>query len=199
MTKDNRTTDNNIAGIVLSGGAGMRMGGLDKGLQVYQGKALIKHVIKALAPQTSTIVVCANRNLKAYQELGFDVIEDQQATFEGPLAGISSALAFLINTQSKASHAVISSCDTPHLPDDLVMRLLENIGDHKVAAVHDGRRRQNLHCLIRRDAWQSMIDYFKAGKRTVWHCQNSLAVREVDFSDQAQSFANLNRLEDFKV
>ena len=87
MTRENRTSSKNIAGIILSGGAGTRMGGLDKGLQVYQGKALIKHVIKALAPQTSTIVVCANRNLKAYQELGLMLSKMNKA----PLKGLSLA------------------------------------------------------------------------------------------------------------
>ena len=195
MTKEQKLIDADIAGIILSGGAGSRMGGLDKGLQLYQGIPLIEHVIASLSAQTSCITLCANRNLQRYRAFGFDVVEDQRASYEGPLAGISAALTFLIKTNSTAEYVVISSCDTPNLPVNFVSHLVTNIGDRKVATVHDGERRQNLHCVIHRDAWHLLINYFEAGGRAVWRWQDSLDVTEVDFSNQAKAFANFNSTE----
>lgn len=199
MTEEEKVINSQVSGIILSGGAGSRMASLDKGLQLYHGRPLIEHVILSLSQQTSSITLSANRNLQSYTALGFDVVEDQQTDFAGPLAGICSTLTFLLNTDNTAQYAAISSCDTPRLPINFVSHLLANIGDRKVAAVHDGERRQNLHCLICRDAWQDLINYFNAGGRAIWQWQDTLGVSEVDFSDQAKSFSNYNSLEDLKV
>ena len=198
MVKTKNLANFEVVGIILSGGAGTRMGGLDKGLQIYRNKPLVEHVITALKPQTSSITLCANRHIESYKQFKLSLVQDEHDKHEGPLAGISSALKFLIRQNSSASHAVISSCDTPHLPNDFVARLLENIGNQKVAAVFDGDRRQNLHCLIARNAWQDLINYFNDGERAIWKWQNSVEVTEVDFSDQAYTFANFNKLSDLK-
>lgn len=74
--------------------------------------------------------------------------------------------------------------------------MLDKIGENSVAAAHDGARRQNLHCLIQRRAWQDVIDYFESGERAVWQWQNQHKVVEVDFSDQARAFSNINSFND---
>ena len=52
-----------ITGVVLAGGRGTRMGGVDKGLQLYNGTPLAKHAIQELRPQVGNIIINANRNL----------------------------------------------------------------------------------------------------------------------------------------
>ena len=51
-----------ISGIILAGGLGRRMGGVDKGLQVLRGKPMVQHVIERLAPQVAEILINANQN-----------------------------------------------------------------------------------------------------------------------------------------
>ena len=48
-------TQQHITGLILAGGRGMRMGGVDKGLQTLQGKPMIAHVIQRLQPQVDRI------------------------------------------------------------------------------------------------------------------------------------------------
>ena len=40
-----------ITGLVLAGGRGTRMGGIDKGLQLFRGQPLAQHALARLAPQ----------------------------------------------------------------------------------------------------------------------------------------------------
>lgn len=187
----------NTAAIILSGGAGTRLNGADKGLQLYQGKPLIEHVIATIAPQVDTTYLCANRNLARYQSFSFKVITDKQQRYEGPMSGISSALTAAV-TDSIAEQVLISSCDVPDLPNDLREKLessLVSSASIDVSIVHDGNRRQNLHCLIKRQAWQSLIDFFEDGGRAMHRWFDEVNTVDVDFSNDAELFLNINTQE----
>ena len=54
-----------IFALILAGGQGSRMGGVDKGLVQWHNKALIDHVIEKIRPQVSHIAISANRNLES--------------------------------------------------------------------------------------------------------------------------------------
>ena len=75
-----------VSGIVLAGGLGRRMGGVDKGLQPLHGKAMVEHVLARLAPQVDEIVINANQNLEIYRAFGYRVVSDEIGGFAGPLA-----------------------------------------------------------------------------------------------------------------
>lgn len=205
---------NKVVGIILAGGEGARLHGVDKGLKHHQGKPLIKHVVDRLSPQTSHLIVSANRNLESYQNLGYPVITDAaiknaehsfEGAFEGPMAGTAACLQELLTNSaltaigSDASYALLSACDTPQLPQNLSERLMTFLqqSDAMVAVAHDGQRRHNLHCLIKRQAWQALIDAYRQGARAMHRWQREIGDVEVDFSEQKNSFANLNTDNDF--
>jgi len=191
------TSDQNTAAIILSGGAGTRFNGVDKGLQRYNGKALVEHVIAIIEPQVNELYLCANRNLGDYRALGFKVHSDQQQSYQGPIAGISSALKGSI-LSSNAQQLLISSCDVPYLPSNIKERLqLSLIADSAfdVSVAHDGSRRQNLHCLIKRRVWHSLIDFFDDGGRAMYRWFDQVNTIDSDFSDDASSFLNINTVE----
>lgn len=83
----------NITGLVLAGGQGQRMGGVDKGLQPWAGQPLAQHALQRLAPQVGPLLLSANRNLPAYQALAAPlqagIVTDHAATSLGPLAGFA--------------------------------------------------------------------------------------------------------------
>ena len=64
---------NDITGLILCGGRGSRMGGVDKGLQNYQGMPLAMHALMRLTPQVGHLMINANRNLAAYESMGVPV------------------------------------------------------------------------------------------------------------------------------
>ena len=113
-------TADRVTGLILAGGRGSRMGGTDKGLQPLRGMPMAMHVLWRLAPQVIDVVINANRNLGAYEGFGRTVVPDASADFQGPLAGMLAGLPYC-----ETEWMMVVPCDTPHLPTDLVARLLE--------------------------------------------------------------------------
>ena len=107
-----------ITGVILAGGLGRRMGGVDKGLQNLNGRPLVQWVLDRLTPQVDTVLISANQNLLRYGEFGCPVVPDRIPDFSGPLAGLHAALS-----QSTSPLLATVPCDSPFLPADLVQRL----------------------------------------------------------------------------
>ena len=190
--------EHQILAIILSGGAGKRFGGADKGLQLYQGQALIQFVIDAIKPQVAEIVICINRNASEYQKLGYATVFDRNKNHQGPIAGIMAAFDFAeqSNGESTFGYALISSCDSPALPAGYVKTLLEKLQENNaaVAVVNDGERNQNLHCLISFNAWDSLRGFYDGGGRAMHRWYQEVDVVAVNFSAQAECFLNINSL-----
>ena len=113
-----------VDALLLAGGRGSRMGGVDKGLQPLNGQSLAAHAIERLHAQQGLrlghIMINANRNRDAYRALGLPVWPDALTDFPGPLAGF---LAGLDHCQSPWLLTV--PCDTPRFPLDLLERLAQ--------------------------------------------------------------------------
>ena len=174
--------------IILAGGLGRRMRGRDKGLELFNGRPLIRHVLDALTPQVSTVLISANRNLEEYSQFGFPVIEDEYPDHRGPLAGCLAAM-----NKAATGYVLSTPCDTPLLPSDLVRRLATALASGaSVAVPHDGERAQR-SIILMPTALRSDIDSFlRAGERKVGAWLNRHQVVNVDFSDIPDAFVNLN-------
>ena len=107
-----------VTGVVLAGGQGSRMGGVDKGLRPFRGKPMVQHAIERFAPQVDEVLINANRNREAYAGFGYPVIADEIEGFAGPLAGFERGLA-----HARGELVVTVPCDSPFLASDLVKRL----------------------------------------------------------------------------
>lgn len=186
-------SNHQITAIILSGGAGRRFDGADKGLVRLHGKHMIEWVIDAVRPQVDRLVISIHRNRGEYETFGWPLVVDHSKNeFEGPLAGIVAVL----RAQDKryATRYLICSCDSPQLPSDHVRKLtaaLETSGAD-VAVVHDGERQQHLHCLIECAATDSLLTYFNQGNRSMHGWLEQVQTTQVDFSTQAERFSNIN-------
>jgi len=181
----------NVSGIVLAGGLGRRMGGVDKGLQPLHGKAMVEHVLARLAPQVDEIVINANQNLERYAAFGHRVVSDHVGGFAGPLAGLHAGLAAI-------SHplAVTVPCDSPFLPTDLVSRLSEHMGANDLAVAKTGDQPHPVFALVRRSVAGNLEAFLASGGRKIDAWYASLKVVEVAFDDEADAFRNINTLEE---
>ena len=76
-----------ITALVLAGGRGSRMGGVDKGLQNFNGLPLALHTLRRLQTQGGSLIgdvmLNANRNLSAYEAFGAPVWPDTMADYAG--------------------------------------------------------------------------------------------------------------------
>jgi molybdenum cofactor guanylyltransferase len=180
-----------VSGIVLAGGLGRRMGGVDKGLQLLRGKPMIEHVLARFAPQVDEIVINANQNLDRYGSLGHRVVSDQVSGFAGPLAGLHAGLGAIAHP-----FAVTVPCDSPFLPSDLVERLKKTLGENELAVAKTGDQPHPVFALVRRSVLANLETFLRGGGRKIDAWYASLKVVEVSFDDEADAFRNINTLEE---
>ena len=181
-----------ITGLILAGGRGSRMGGVDKGLQNHHGIPLALHALLRLQPQVGELMINANRNLGAYEALGAPVWPDVLPDYPGPLAGLLAGLE-----RCETPYLVSVPCDTPNFPTDLVARLAQALqaegADIAMAAtLEDGQlRTQPVFCLLRTELMEDLVAYLQAGERKIdrWTARHRVAV--VEFEDAA-AFFNAN-------
>lgn len=181
-----------ITGLILAGGQGSRLGGVDKGLQAFEGQPLVQHALQRLAPQVGRVMISANRNLDAYQRLGMPVWPDATAGYEGPLAGFLSGLAHV-----ETPYLLTVPCDSPRFPADLTLRLWEALQDETADVVIAATQRERdiklepVFCLMKRELQASLQHYMQSGQRKIerWTAEQRRAV--VVFDD-ATAFANVN-------
>lgn len=182
-----------VTGIVLAGGRGSRMGGVDKGLQALRGRPMIEWVLERLAPQVTEIVVNANQNLEKYQSYGQRVVPDEIAGFAGPLAGLHAGL-------KAAAHPLVITvpCDSPFLPSDLVSRLQKSLGKNHLAVAKTGDQPHPVFALMKREVRESLEAFLAAGGRKIDAWYAALKVVEVSFDDEADAFRNINTIEELR-
>lgn len=130
-----------VAGMVLAGGLGRRLGG-DKPLALLAGTPLAGHVLARLRGQTSPIAVNANGDPGRLSALGAPVIADSVGGWLGPLAGILTGLEWMAVAAPQCRWLVTVPTDTPFLPDDLVARLVAAVtaADAEIGSVRSGGR-----------------------------------------------------------
>jgi molybdopterin-guanine dinucleotide biosynthesis protein A len=188
-----------ITGVILAGGRGSRMGGVDKGLQNFNGIPLALHTLLRLQPQVGEVMINANRNLGAYEAFGVPVWPDVLSDYAGPLAGFLTALE-----RCETPWLATVPCDTPLFPPDLVERLAlaahEQDAEIAMAAAReeDGNvRAQPVFCLMRHDLLESLVKFTQGGGRKIdaWTSQHKTVIVPFDApGDDVRAFFNANTL-----
>jgi len=187
-----------ITGLVLAGGRGSRMGGVDKGLQAWQGMPLAMHALLRLSPQVGHVLINANRNLAAYEAMGAPVWPDPLPDYAGPLAGFLAGLE-----QCESPYLVTVPCDSPRFPTDLVERLAHGLqaagAEIAMAATEEAGVRQvhPVFCLMHASVMESLLSFTQSGQRKIdrWTAQHRTV--EVLFDDAA-AFVNTNTLSELQ-
>jgi molybdopterin-guanine dinucleotide biosynthesis protein A len=200
------------------------MGGIDKGLQNFQGTPLARIALERIQAQRGVsadpIGINANRNHEVYAGWGIPVWADAASAsipeFSGPLLGF---LAGLQQAGSVADYLLTVPCDSPGFPLDLLQRLLTALlpvqagqagrparADIAVAMAPelqpDGASRlrpQPVFCLLHTSLRDSLAIYLQGGGRKIdtWvRAQRCIEVPFNEMYDDPQAFANANTLDE---
>ena len=197
--------DLSMTGLILAGGRGARMGGIDKGLQNFNGTPLTLHTLMRLQMQEaeplSQIMVVANRNLSAYESFGVQVWPDSTDGFAGPLAGFLTGLE-----RCETDLLLTVPCDSPLFPLNLAQHLLDALVSEEaeiaVAAAReeDGSvRAQPVFCLMRVNLLESLVKFMQSGGRKIdaWTALHKTVLVPFDTADvDPRAFFNANTLEE---
>jgi molybdenum cofactor guanylyltransferase len=183
-----------ITGLVLAGGRGSRMGGIDKGMQPFEGIPLAQHALRRLAPQVGRLMINANRSIEDYRGMGVPVWKDEVPDFSGPLAGMLAGL-----THCETPYLLSVPCDSPFFPTDLAARLSaglqEDSAELATAYTPEGDTLfpQPVFCLMKATLQGSLRAFIERGERKTGLWAQELRGARVLFQD-VDAFANFNTL-----
>jgi molybdopterin-guanine dinucleotide biosynthesis protein A len=190
-------TSEHITGLILAGGRAQRMGGIDKGLIPFRGKALIESAISRLKPQVSTILINANRSITKYSHYGYPVLMDETPDFSGPLAGFSVGLK-----HCKTPYLLTSPCDSPLLPTDLAKKMAAQLEGNYLELVFASSKEgdgkiwsQPVFCLMKSSMQDSLDAFLSKGDLKIDRWFKELRSGTVLF-ENPQAFANVNTPEE---
>jgi molybdopterin-guanine dinucleotide biosynthesis protein A len=185
-----------ITALILAGGRGSRMGGVDKGLQTLDGEPLVQHALRRIAPQVGLVMISANRHPEVYRGYGVPVLADADTDYPGPLAGFLAGLA-----HCRTDWMATVPCDTPRFPEDLVATLAAAAGDARavVAVTEEAgeRQRQSVFCLLRADLQADLAAYLAEGGRKIERWLERQGCVDVLFDD-ADAFFNANTIDELR-
>ncbi|TSE27294.1 Molybdenum cofactor guanylyltransferase [Tepidimonas sediminis] len=196
-------TPGGVTGLVLAGGRGSRMGGLDKGLQTFRGAPLALHALLRLQQQrggwVGPCLINANRHLAAYEALGAPVWPDVVEGYAGPLAGMLTGLI-----HATTPWVLSVPCDSPLLPLDLAERLVAALtaaqADVALAAAREDDgvlRAQPVFALLGAHLLDDLQTFLRDGGRKIdaWTARQRCVVVPFDQpGDDPLAFANVNTL-----
>ena len=184
-----------ITGVILAGGMGRRMGGVDKGLRNFKSAPMALHAMMRLNGQVSSLCINANRNIGVYEGFGAEVVCDIQPDYAGPLAGMHAALS-----HTNVQFLVTVPCDVPLFPLNLVAKLSEpfeqNVGLMLTVAATQGRHHP-VFCMMRSELLPSMEEFLRKGGRKIDAWYANIPHQAVEFDDEA-AFHNVNTIEELK-
>ncbi len=190
-----KITNSEITAVILAGGKSSRMNSKDKGLMNFRGQELIRHVLRVVEPRVSEVLISANRNIELYENFG-KVIMDELEDFQGPLAGVSSALKVCFTP-----YLLVLPCDSPLIDEELIDNLISRMGETEVdiCVAHDGSIMHATFAIIEAKLGKSLEEFLENGgrKMALWYRQHS--IERIDVSSQLEVLTNLNRPEDFNI
>lgn len=191
-----------VTGLILAGGRGSRMGGVDKGLQPYKGKPLALNALQRLQAQDmplAHVMVNANRNTAIYQAWDVPVCPDTLEGYAGPLAGFLTGL-----TLCATPWLLTVPCDSPRFPLQLLSRLYSAVRREGAdiamanALEEDGQwHAQPVFCLMRSTLRDSLHAFTSHGGRKIdaWTGLHHTVMVPFDApGDDPMAFSNANTL-----
>ncbi len=184
-------SETKVTGVILAGGLARRMDNQDKGLIYFKGRPMVSYAITALTTVTDQLIINANRNIEQYQKFGLPVVADQTDSFDGPLAGILTAMIY-----AETGVLLVVPCDSPLIKAEHLRKLLsvraENDAD--VAVAFDGQRLHPVFLAIKTSLKTRLKNYLARGQRKMdsWLEQQQMVV--ADFSNEPGLFININSL-----
>lgn len=112
-----------IAGVILAGGAGSRMGGANKALVRLGGKPLIERAIATFSPQVGHLAISVHDQTDGLERYAFPLLADDAGERSGPTAGLRAALRWAADKKG-SKWLALAPVDAPFLPSDFVSTLI---------------------------------------------------------------------------
>jgi molybdopterin-guanine dinucleotide biosynthesis protein A len=188
-----------IAAVILAGGKGERMGGVNKALLEIGGERFIDRAIAA-ATGCDPILVAVGRKSFALP-VGVTAVFDLETDYAGPLAGVVAAVEHLDG--GKADLLLSLAVDTPLFPRDFIARTAPLLRDAQVVVGAFGIQDYPTNALWRLDAIAELPNDARKGiaPRSLKRLAGSLRSARLDYAEftAEDPFRNANTPEDLAL
>ena len=194
VNKNDDTTNNTCAGVLLCGGKSRRMG-FDKAFLQVEGHSLLGANAKGLGSYFPLVLAVTDKADKFRRDevpKTVRVVEDHYPG-AGPLGGICTAFE-----ETDVPCLFVMACDMPRPDFGLAQRLLAKRADAQVALfTHEGKA-EPLFAVYHRSCLPVFKGQLQRGEYRLRQQFSQLRVREVPLSGEEakQAFANLNTPEE---
>ena len=186
--------------------------GVDKSALLFDDTTtFLNRIIARAADLTDQIVIAVGHNAaQTYQVRYADYPEFQNVIWaedavsgQGPMEGIHQGLKTLEQRFPNCQHAFVTSCDVPELNGDLILALLEKIGDYDAVTPIDGKRVYGMTAVYRCSVWAHAGRNVASQQLRVSKLAESVSSTAVNISDlktvdpQLSSFENINTPDEY--
>ena len=171
--------------VILAGGEGRRIGGGKPLRPLGEGRLIDRAARIALG--WSDDVRLAVRTPEQTSGAGLPLLLDEPGA-AGPLAGLRSGLEAA--RRARRGFVLTVPCDVPFLPDDLLSKLLEVIGDRLAALAASGADLHPACALWRVDALDHLPAYLESGRRSLIGFAETIGFARAHWD--ASHFLNVN-------
>lgn len=184
-----------VTPIVLAGGQGTRLGGVNKALLAIGGRRVIDRLLDALRPLGSPVVIVSNDD-SLLGLPGTRLVRDVEPR-AGALMGLYSGLRVV-----ETPLATATACDMPFVSTALLRALLDLTDDVDVVVPVVGDQPEPLHAVYRPTCVPAIEQALASGRKRLIAFFDAVRVRYVPEEDvrrwdpELQSFLNVNRPED---
>ncbi|MEW7290044.1 molybdenum cofactor guanylyltransferase [Aquimarina sp. 2304DJ70-9] len=184
--------EKNITGIILAGGKSSRMKS-EKGLVLLDDKPFIQHIIEAIRPLVSQLVIVSGNS--DYDVFGIKRVEDIIPE-SGPIAGLHSGL-----TYSTTENNLVVSCDVPLVTTSFLKQLLQNEKeDHDIIQFEVEGKTMPLIAVYKKRCTEKCLELLTKGERRLRMLMHELQVKTIPVSEKEQYLTtNINTIEDLKA
>ncbi|WP_373229372.1 molybdenum cofactor guanylyltransferase [Cohnella sp.] len=181
--------------VILAGGIGRRMGGMNKAMLSYGDEAFIERQIRVASLGTDEIIVVSNDQAISsllHNRRNVTIIPDVYIG-EGPLAGLHAGLS-----AASYSSVWVLGCDQPFLDVAAALYLQDRMesGSYQAALPIFGGRPQPLHALYRKETMQPVQALLELGERKILSLLDHIPWCGIDESEFKEQGIPLNFVDD---
>lgn len=190
-----------VMGCLFAGGAGRRLGGVEKALIEFSGSPLWKRATHRITPMVDQMVVTGPTAPEWSEAVpGLVFVRDFQTNGEpiGPAGGLLAALEHCLREKGPESLLLTVPIDAPFFPVDLFAQLSTGRGNARAALVETEFRLQPTFGLWSCALAPDVRSCVKQGKLALHAIADHVGAVKVRFQAEDEAFLNINTPEDIQ-
>lgn len=161
--------------VIMSGGLSERMGS-DKAELLFGTYTFMQHLLYQTGNFKEQII--STNDEKKYQKYRVALVKDNRERV-GPIGGLASVLSY-----TTSPYVFVVCCDSPYLPEEVIMRLFSNLSEEVDGVVACVNKRANpLFAIYKREIKSQIAEQIKKKEYRLMNLLNVLSIHYVEVGD----------------